>query len=212
MGTAPGNGTGTTDAADLLALVRAAIAEATPESNRTLVRALDGDDEVAKIAAIDELVKRRHHAALPKLLAFDPGADPFVAPTAILGLGKLAHDADAERREAAVARLAKILDEEKARQGTDSPGNILTAFEALGEIRAPSAARVLERELVAPEHGVAAKVAVVDALEACGQRSTVPLLVAFRGAFQPSATDALEREIEADLATALARAIASLSR
>lgn len=213
VGVGAGLGEGASaDAGDTLALVRAAIADGSPESTRTLVRALDGDDDVAKIAAIDELVKRRHVGALPKLVAFDPGADPFVAPTAILGLGKLARDADAEAQEAAVQRLAKILEEEKARQGTDSPGNILTAFEALGEIRVPSAARVLERELLAAEHGIAAKVAVVDALEACAQPSTVPVLTAFRGAFQPSATDAFERELEADLVTALTRAIATLSR
>ncbi|MBN9166731.1 MAG: hypothetical protein J0I07_37710, partial [Myxococcales bacterium] len=71
---------------------------------------------------------------------------------------------------------------------------------------------VLERELVAPEHGTAAKVAIVDALEACGQRSSAGDLAAYRETFQISAADAFERELEKDLAAALDRALAAPSQ
>ena len=196
---------------DELEAVRAAIASG--GSTDVLVRALDGDDPVAKIEAIDELARRKHHAALPRLLRIDPSADPFVGPTAIIGLGQLARDADPSSREAAVTRLAKLLEAEKARQGMDSPGTILVIVEALGKIGTPSSARVLERELVDPVHPTAARVAIVEALEACGQSDSHAALSAFRASFRPSAAgDAFEREIENDLLATLDRALRTLAR
>lgn len=200
------------DAGDELVAVRAAIKDESDAATQVLMRALDSDDSVAKLEAIDELARRKHVAALEPLLKLDPADDPFVGPTALLALGRLAHEAGGGPAEATVERLSKLLEAEKARQGTDSPGNILLIFEALGHTRIASAARVLERELVAPEHGTAAKVAVVDALEACGQRTSTRALAAFREAFQGAATDAFERELERDLMTAVDRALASLGR
>jgi len=197
---------------DTLVAVRRAIAEKTDATTQTLMRALGSDDSVAKLEAIDELARRRHVAAIQPLLKVDPADDPFVGPTALLALGRLAHEAGGGPGEAAVARLSKLLEAEKARQGSDSPGNILLIFEALGHTKIPSGARVLERELVAPEHGTAAKVAIVDALEACGQRSSAGDLAAYRETFQISAADAFERELEKDLAAALDRALAALSQ
>lgn len=197
-------------AGDELVAVRAAVASG--GSTEVLLRALDGDDPVAKLEAIDELARRKHHAALPRLLRIDPSADPFVGPTAILGLGQLAHDADPSMREASVARLAKLLEAEKERQGMDSPGTILVIFEALGKIGTPSSARVLERELVDPVHPTAARVAIVDALEVCGQRESHAALSAFRASFRPPVDDAFEREVANDLLSALDRAMRTLAR
>ena len=198
---------------DMLDAVRAAIADdASPSSTEVLMRALDSDDPVAKLEAIDELARRKHVAALGPLMKIDPSDDPFVGPTALLALGRLSHEAGNARAEEAVARLEKLLAAEKERQGTDSPGNMLLVFEALGLTKVASAARVLERELVAPEHGTAAKVAIVDALEVCGQRSSVPALAAYRSAFQVQAADDFERQLELDLATALERALRTLDR
>lgn len=199
-------------ASDALAAVREAKRSDTDASTAVLMRALDSDDSPAKLEAIDELVRRKHGPALGRLLKMDPADDPFVGPTALLGVGQLAREADPASRDAAVTRLEKLLESEKARQGMDSPGNILVIFEALGRIASPSAARVLERELVDPAHGTAAKVAIVDAIEECGQRSSVSALAAFREGFQVTAQDAFEREIEADLVKAIDRAITELGR
>ncbi len=196
---------------DVLASVREAKRVQSDATTAALVRALDEGDAPAKIEAIDELVKRKHVAALKPLMKVDPADDPYVGPTAMLGLGQLARDADPAQREAAVTRFAKLLEQEKARQGMDSPGNMLVIFEALGKIGTPSAAHLLEQELVDPVHPTAAKVAIVDALEACGQSSSVVALTAFRTKFQVSAQDEFEREIEQDLVKALDRAIATLS-
>lgn len=205
-------GAGENASSDTLVGVRRAIAEQTDATTQTLMRALDSDDSVAKLEAIDELARRRHVAAIQPLLKVDPADDPFVGPTALLALGRLAHEAGGGPGEAAVARLSKLLEAEKARQGSDSPGNILLIFEALGHTKLASGARVLERELVAPEHGTAAKVAIVDALEACGQRSSAGTLAAYRETFQITAAAPFERELEKDLAAALDRALAALSR
>ena len=203
-------------ASDALDVVRAAIAARTsPSSTDVLMRALDGDDPVAKLEAIDELARRKHVPALGRLMKIDPSDDPFVGPTALLALGQLAHDARDARTEAAVARLEQLLAAEKERRGTDSPGNILLDFEPLGLTKAPSAARILERELGAPEHGTAAKVAIVDAIEVCGQRSSVQALTAHRAAMpvnEVSAADDFERQLELELVAALDRAIGTLSR
>jgi hypothetical protein len=197
---------------DMLASVREAIAKETEASNAVLLRALDSDDSVAKVEAIKELVRRKHLPALSRLLKVDPADDPFMAPTALVGLGHLAREADGTSRESAVSRFAKLLDAEKTRQGADSPGNILHIIEALGNVGTPSSARLLERELVDPIHPTATRVAIVDALEACGQRSSIPALTAFRTSFHGRAQDDFEREIENDLGVSLERAIAALER
>jgi len=207
---APPVGPATDAASDVLDAVRTAIADGA--SSDVLMRALDSDDEVAKLEAIDELARRKHVAALGPLMKIDPSDDPFVGPTALLALGRLAHEAGDTQAEAAVARLEKLLAAEKERQGTDSPGNMLLIFEALGLTKVASGARVLERELVAPEHGTAAKVAIVDALEVCGERSSVPVLAAYRAAIHVSAADDFERQLELDLVAALERALRTLDR
>jgi hypothetical protein len=190
--------------------VRDAIA-AGPGSEAALVRALDTDDPVAKIEAMDELVRRRHAPALARLLTMDPADDPFVGPTLLLSLGHLAPHADASTRERTAQRLEALLAAEKSRRGADSAGNVLTIFEALGATETASGARVLERELIDPFHGTAARVAIVAALEQCGQRASVAVLAPFRAAFTPAAADPFERELESDLAHVLDRAIASLA-
>ncbi|MBX3197090.1 MAG: hypothetical protein KF894_02945 [Labilithrix sp.] len=200
------------DASDTLVAVRAAIKDESAASTEVLMRAIDSDDSVARLEAIDELVRRKHVAAVKPLLKLDPADDPFVGPTALLALGRLGHEAGGGTAEATVTRLSKLLEAEKARQGVDSPGNILLIFEALGHTKTASAAQVLERELVAPEHGTAARVAIVDAIEACGQRTSTQALEAFREAFQLVAIDPFERELEKDLVAAVERALASLGR
>ena len=200
-------------ASDVLDAVRAAIAASpSPSSSEVLMRALDSDDPVAKLEAIDELARRKHIAAIGPLMKIDPSDDPFVGPTALLALGQLAHEAGDARTEEAVARLEKLLEAEKERRGTDSPGNILLIVEALGLTKVASAARILERELVGPEHGTAAKVAIVDAIEACGQRSSVRALAAYRATFQVGATGDFERQLELELIAAIGRAVETLDR
>ncbi|MCA9586909.1 MAG: hypothetical protein KC657_16260 [Myxococcales bacterium] len=190
--------------------VRDAIA-AGPGSEAALVRALDADDPVAKLEAIEELVRRRHAPALARLMTMDPADDPFVGPTLLLSLGQLAPHADPSTRERAAQRLEALLAAEKARRGADSAGNVLTIFEALGATESAAGARVLERELTDPFHGTAARVAIVAALEQCGQRASVAVLAPFRAGFTPAAADPFERELESDLAQVLDRAIASLT-
>jgi hypothetical protein len=197
---------------DVLLAVRDAIHDPTDASTAVLVEALDSEDSVAKLEAIDELARRRHVPALKRLLAFDPADDPFVGPTALLAMGALARDADASSRESAVDRLVKLLEAEKERRGADSAGNVLVIFEALGKVQIPRAARALERELVDPGHGTASKVAIVDALEACGQASSLDVLASFRETVRVSAADPFERALEADLVTAVDRTLASLGR
>lgn len=196
---------------DLLVAVREAIATDTPASTATLMRALDSDDGPATLEAIEELAKRRHQPALARLVKLDPADDPFVGPTALLALGSLARDAAPAARDAAVSRLAELIAQEKARQGADSAGNLLVIFEALGAIGSESSARVLERELGDAHHGVAARVAIVEAIEACGRRSSVPALAEQRARFTAQATDPFERELEIELAAAFDRAIRQLS-
>ncbi len=190
--------------------VRDAIA-AGPGSEAALVRALDADDPVAKLEAIEELVRRRHAPALARLMTMDPADDPFVGPTLLLSLGQLAPHADPSTRERTAQRLEALLAAEKARRGADSAGNVLTIFEALGATESAAGARVLERELTDPFHGTAARVAIVAALEQCGQRASVAVLAPFRAGFTPAAADPFERELESDLAQVLDRAIASLT-
>lgn len=197
---------------DTLARVRAAIQTETAASTSLLVEALDSEDSIAKLEAIDELVRRKHVAVMDRLLAFDPADDPFVGPTALLGLGELARDADPRSRDAAVVRLSKLLDAEKARQGMDSAGNVLVIFESLGTIGTASSARVLERELVDPMHAVAARVAIVDAIEACGQRTSLAVLGPYRATLEVGAEEAHDRELQQDLASAVDRALTTLGR
>lgn len=199
-----------TASSDALAAVREAVRAGTEASTQALVRALDTDDSVAKLEALEELARRKHVAALDRVLAIDPADDPFAGPTALLTMGALARDAGEAAEGRAVARLSALLAAEKERQGTDSPGNILVAFEALGRIASDAAARVLERELVDPFHGTAARVAVVQALEECGRPRSVEPLVRLRASLHGEPVDAFERELQQDLVAAIDRAVVRL--
>lgn len=208
---APGDvapmGVGPTDSADL-APPRAL----TDAPRKQLLTTLDGDDAPAKIDAMDELVRRRDATALPRLLAMDPAADPFLGPSILASIGKLGAHAGAADQKAAVARLASLLAEEKERRGADSPGNVLVILEALGDLATPDAARVLERELPDPGHTDAVRVVIVSSLEACGQRASVAVLAPYRASMPAPTGDALSREIAVELSRALDRAIATLDR
>lgn len=184
----------------------------TDAPRKQLLATLDGADAPAKIDAMDELVRRRDATALPRLLAMDPAADPFLGPSILASIGKLGAHAGAADQKAAVARLAALLAEEKERRGADSAGNVLVILEALGDLATPDAARVLERELPDPAHTDAVRVVIVSSLEACGQRASVAVLAPYRASMPAPAGDALAREIAVELSRALDRAIATLER
>ncbi len=199
---------------DALVAVRAAIADPSPEGTAALVSMLDGEDSVAQLEAIDELVERGHVAALSRLAKMDPADDPYIGPSIIVALGELGRAApDEATRHAALDRLVALLAQEKERNGSDSIGNVITIIEAIGALGHPDGAAALERELGDPFHDVASQTTIVLALGRLGQSSSIAALARFRATLTPGRADEdLDRELEKELFAAIDEVSRSLSR
>lgn len=173
---------------DILARVRAAAEDPSDQASATLLAVVDGvgadrEDEavVAQLEAIDALVARRHPAALSRIVKMTPAVEPHLGPTIIAALGALGASATGEGdRRAALDRLVSLLSEEKDRRGADSAGNVIAIIEALGVLKHPDAAPVLERELSDPFHDVAGRTSIVKSLGQIGQRSSLTPLAHLR--------------------------------
>lgn len=192
---------------EALARVRAAAQDPSGRGTELLARSLEDEhDDMARLEAIDALVERRHIASLPRLLTLDPAAEPELGPTIIAALGALGREApDARTRDATLARLVALLAAEKERRGADSAGNVVSIIEALGVLRHPGGAPVLERELALPEHDAANRTAIVQALGQIGQRSSLVPIERLRAVTTEAAPadDEYTRALEAELVVAI---------
>jgi hypothetical protein len=109
--------------------------------------ALRGEDDVAKISAVQAAVDRGAVKALPALLATDLAREPEAAPTIIHGVAKLAKEAAPNERAEATKTLAKWLSEETKRHEPDAEGNVPNLVEALSAIGGPEAREALAKTL-----------------------------------------------------------------
>jgi hypothetical protein len=182
------------------------------DSSDALLHVLDpsrGEDDVLRLEAIDALVARRHVPALGRLLTLDPAAEPNVAPTLLAAIGELGRASpDPALRRAALDRLLGLLAEEKARNGADSVGNVLTIVESLGALAHPDAAPALERELSDPYYDVAGQAVIVTALGRLGARSSGRLLAQLRAdATSAPSEEPFTRKLEDELVATIDEAL-----
>lgn len=191
--------------------VSLAKADLTEDGTLALVENLKSDDMVVVAEAADALVARRATSAIGALSAMDIHATDGIAPSVIHALGRLGKVADGDERRSAVDRLLVLLDEEKRSDATDSTGNLLHIYEALGATGDSRAAPALERELEDVRVGIAPKVVVVQALARIGEPSTRPVIVRARSAVAAIAgNDAYEAALRQDLLNAMDTALTTL--
>lgn len=202
----PAAPTGSED--DALTRVRRAARAPAAEALAILERALDDPDDATRFEALDALVERRQVAALSRVIELDPVADTWLGPSIIAALGALggAPEASARDRRSALDRLVALLRSEKERQGTDSAGYIVGIIEAIGALRHPDAAPILERELFDPFYDAADRTTIVHALGEIGQRRSLePLAQLRKAAAGHVADDDFAREIDRELLATIDR-------
>jgi hypothetical protein len=208
---------------DLLRRVRAAAKDdssAAEASIAILMQTLDATEEAAdpaRLEAIDALVARKHIAALPRIIKMDPVDDPYVGPSIIVALGELgAITTNQSDRTAALERLAFLLRSEKDRKGTDSAGYVVTIIEAIGTLRHPSGAPILEKELFDSFHDVPSLTTIVLALKQIGRHSSIEPITRLRTFRRASVSDpnddAFASALNRELATAMDDAIRTLEK
>lgn len=177
-----------------------------------LVTALADSDAIVVAEAVNALVSREAHAAIPTLLAIDVIAHPKAAPSLIYALGRLATNAEPADREAAVDKLLALMAAEKKRGAQESQGNLLQIYEALGDTGDVRAIAPLERELLDASVPTAPKVVVVQALVALGARDSRGVLEQVATQVAPSTVDtSFEAELRRDLVNVIQKALVQLS-
>jgi len=177
-----------------------------------LVTALADADAIVVGEAVNALVAREAHAAIPALLAIDVIARPKAAPSLIYALGKLATNAEPADREAAVDKLLALMAAEKKRGAQESQGNLLQIYEALGDTGDVRAIAPLERELLDATVPTAPKVVVVQALVALQAHDSRPAMEQLATQIAPSPVDtSFEAELRRDLLSILQKAITQLT-
>lgn len=177
-----------------------------------LVTALADQDPIIVGEAVNALVAREDHAAIPALLATDVIARPKAAPSIIYALGRLATNAQPADRDAAVDKLLALMAAEKQRGAQESQGNLLQIYEALGDTGDVRAIAPLERELLDPSVPTAPKVVVVQALVALQARESRGVLEQVATQITPSTVDtSFEAELRRDLLSVIQKALVQLS-
>jgi hypothetical protein len=112
-----------------------------------LTKAFEGNDDVAKLAALSRVVEAKDTKALPALLATDLSREPEAAPMLIQSVAKLAQEASPNEKAEAAKTLGKWLGEESKRHEADAQGNVPNLVEALGQIGGPEATAALTQAL-----------------------------------------------------------------
>lgn len=112
-----------------------------------LTKAFEGNDDVAKLAALSRVVEAKDTKALPALLATDLSREPEAAPMLIQSVAKLAQNASPNEKADAAKTLGKWLGEESKRHEADAQGNVPNLVEALGQIGGPEATAALTQAL-----------------------------------------------------------------
>lgn len=112
-----------------------------------LTKAFEGNDDMAKLAALSRVVEAKDTKALPTLLATDLAREPEAAPMLIQSLAKLAQNGSPNEKADAAKTLGKWLGEESKRHEADAQGNVPNLVEALGQLGGPEATAALTQAL-----------------------------------------------------------------
>jgi hypothetical protein len=142
--------------------------------------ALGGDDDAAKIAAIDALAHGARAEGLPALVAVDLAREPAAAPTIIRTVAQLGARGSLRDRTLAATTLARWLEQEIARSDADAVGNVPNLIEALSATGGPEAADVLARTLDSRRLDLPLETLVVQSLGELDDRRARDAVTRFR--------------------------------
>lgn len=179
-----------------------------------LAQTLAGEDDFAKIAALEAAVRDGLVAEIPALVRTDLARSPGAAPTIIHGLARLSVQGSGEDAALAASTLARWLKEERTREGNDAAGNVPNLVEALGALGGPEAVDALI-ELLEQRDGTRNDLAIetltVQQLAALGDARARAPVTRFLGRVrgQAGSEDTFERELQTE---ALAAATEALDR
>lgn len=175
--------------------------------------ALKGDDDGAKIDAVDALVAGRRVEALPALLAVDLVREPDAAPTIIHAIGKLGRSASSTDKATSAKTLGVWLDEESRRHEVDAVGNVPNLVEALGELGGREAIEALVKALDGGRLELSVQTLVVQtiAAEAPGDARALASVQRFleRVSRMPQ-TEGIEEELRVEAVSTAKSAVTSL--
>jgi hypothetical protein len=173
--------------------------------------ALRGEDDVAKIAAVQAAVDRGAVKALPALLATDLAREPEAAPTIIHGVAKLAKEAAPGERAVAAKTLAKWLAEETKRHEPDAEGNVPNLVEALSSVGGPEARAALAETLRDGKVDLSVQTLIAQELGKSADPAQMTAARAFlaRVAAMPQA-DGIDEELRKEAIEAANQAIRSM--
>ncbi len=145
-----------------------------------LTKAFEGNDDVAKLAALSRVVEAKDTKALPALLATDLSREPEAAPMLIQSVAKLAQNASPNEKADAAKTLGKWLGEESKRHEADAQGNVPNLVEALGQIGGPEATAALAQALQSGKLDLSVETLVAQTLtEKGGNAQSVEALQQF---------------------------------
>lgn len=184
-------------------------ADAGPPTPEALLAALDSSNPFEAVDAADELAERKLTQAIPKLMATDLRKAPESAPAFIHALGALAGAVNGAERRNAADRLVTWLKQERSRNAAESPGNVLTIYEALGDAKEASSAAALERELLDPAVTGAEKSVIVASLVQIHASSSAGALRTLLGTLQTPLSDEWEEDVRKELIATVEAAIRS---
>lgn len=173
--------------------------------------ALRGEDDVAKIAAVQTAVDRGAVKALPALLATDLAREPEAAPTIIHGVAKLAKEAPPNERVEATKTLAKWLSEETKRHEPDAEGNVPNLVEALSAVGGPEARAALAETLREGKVDLSVQTLIAQELGKSADPGQIAAARAFldRVAAMPPA-EGIDEELRKEAIVAAQKAIGSM--
>lgn len=191
--------------------VLAAASDTSASGTRSLIASLTSTDEIVVAEAANALVEREATEAIVPLSKIELETAAGSGLSIIDALGRLAAVAGEDDKAVAVDRLLEMLAQEKARGARESAANLLQIYEALGLTKDPKAAAPLEAELLDPTVPRAAKVLIVGALVAIGQKSSrAALESAYAEQSAARGADSFEEEIRAELVGVIAKALEGL--
>ena len=182
-----------------------------PDPVVAVTTALRGEDDVAKIAAVQTAVDRGAVKALPALLATDLAREPEAAPTIIQGVAKLAKEAPPNERAEATKTLAKWLSEETKRHEPDAEGNVPNLVEALSAVGGPEARAALAETLREGKVDLSVQTLIAQELGKSADPSQIAAARAFldRVAAMPPA-EGIDEELRKEAVLAAQKAIGSM--